>query len=433
MRFAVLAPHHLASVVNWRYKGLAPMVSPTNALRRVFKVWKPKKRSGSAEGGTHSNRTSSTLLSPPATPASSSAPSSSSSSSPSSPPVSVYANSAIKSVSSSSSITLSNEFPTSPSAPQKLDPVLQLELSKLTGQIKGTLPQSYNSIELPGSSATDVRRGEWIPEGTEKSQFVVIKSWRINQGDGDCYPRAVRRMVREVRDWQGLHHPNILPLLGWKIEGPIWCQPCIVTPYCKAGDLAHLLKPTPPKETPSNAERLRLVLQVGKTIAYLHALSPPAVHGNIDASNVLISDTGDALLSDFGSARVASAGKTGLTTEGALQGSARYQAPELYSQTVEDHDSAIPASDVYSFGCLVLHILSGVPPFPNVKKPRFIHERVCKGETSVRKDHLPVLTESAAVWELLGRCWNLDPTQRPTMPDVLKWLAEHEAYAPVTA
>lgn len=182
-------------------------------------------------------------------------------------------------------------------------------------------------------------------------------------------------MVREAIRWLSLSHKHILPLYGWKEEGPKQGYPCIVMPYMQKGDLASYIKR--PEPATSNMERLKLVsaqliqmdercrydwpdrvvlpidlqlCQVANALVYLH--KERVVHGDLKAQNVLIGDDNNALLCDFGAARVADAGKSGLTTGSQNAGTEGYKAPERY----EDNYKPDEASDVYSFGGLIVEV-----------------------------------------------------------------------------
>src|SRR5262249_48655597 len=76
-------------------------------------------------------------------------------------------------------------------------------------------------------------------------------------------------------------------------------------------------------------------------------------------SNILLDDQGVPHLTDFGLAK-RSDEDSDLTVTGEILGSPNYMAPEQANPKL---GSASPASDVYSIGAILYHLLTGRPPF----------------------------------------------------------------------
>ena len=81
------------------------------------------------------------------------------------------------------------------------------------------------------------------------------------------------------------------------------------------------------------------------------------VHRDIKPANVMLTPTGQVKVMDFGIARAA-ADTSGVTQTAAVIGTAAYLSPE---QARGDHVDA--RSDLYSTGCLLFELVTGVPPF----------------------------------------------------------------------
>ncbi|WP_214407693.1 serine/threonine-protein kinase [Pseudonocardia lacus] len=123
-------------------------------------------------------------------------------------------------------------------------------------------------------------------------------------------------------------------------------------------DLGALLAdgPLPPRRA------LRITAQVAAALADAHSIG--VVHRDVKPSNVLIrpaataADEDFVYLADFGIARNAAdvAGGTGETA--GVVGTLAYLAPERL-----DGEPAVPASDVYSLGCMLWALLTGAPPY----------------------------------------------------------------------
>ncbi|KAG9038145.1 hypothetical protein FRB95_002585 [Tulasnella sp. JGI-2019a] len=260
----------------------------------------------------------------------------------------------------------------------------------------------------------DVWRGKWAPpEGPEV--LVAIKRLRCvitsNQSSLTPEAQAARldaRLRREVAAWEKHSHPNIAPLLGYRSGD----EPLLITHFYKNGNLGTYLLANP------DAPRLKLIVGVANGLLHLHSLNPAVVHGDIKPDNMLVNDAGEAAFCDFGLARIQEL-RTGLTTSGYGQGGKGYLAPELL-----DGEGKTKASDVFAFGGLILHAVSGLSPFYNVSP----HKASLAVSTSrvPSKDQHPVINPRATIWDLMMRCWTKDPAGRPDMREVYSMLFEEE-------
>ncbi|KAG8912570.1 hypothetical protein FRC00_004244, partial [Tulasnella sp. 408] len=136
-------------------------------------------------------------------------------------------------------------------------------------------------------------------------------------------------------------------------------------------------------------------------------------HGNIKPGKVIVQDNLVAALYGFAFSKIYVEQHTGLTTSGRIGGTSGYQAREL----LED-EPAIPATDVYAFGGLILAAMSGKQPFWN-KRPVATIIAVFNDKTPEPKDH-PGLPADDPLWTLLFACWSGEPDNRPPMSMVLQ-------------
>lgn len=96
-----------------------------------------------------------------------------------------------------------------------------------------------------------------------------------------------------------------------------------------------------------------LAVQLLKILCYLHELSPPVLHRDIKPSNLILGDDRKIYLVDFGAVQEQGA-MEGVTFT--VVGTAGYAPLEQF------WGRAVPASDIYSFGATLIHILTGVAP-----------------------------------------------------------------------
>lgn len=99
--------------------------------------------------------------------------------------------------------------------------------------------------------------------------------------------------------------------------------------------------------------RIHLALQIAKGILALHSASPPIIHRDIKSSNVLIDEKWNAKLGDFG-----------LALRGHIEDMLKSSTPPAGTMGYLDPEYETPSdlstkTDVFSFGILLLEIISG--------------------------------------------------------------------------
>ncbi|KAG9033662.1 hypothetical protein FRB95_014550 [Tulasnella sp. JGI-2019a] len=185
----------------------------------------------------------------------------------------------------------------------------------------------------------DIYRGRWTPPDPNPPHEVAIKrliNFASPEERDETEVKLTKRLLREVRVLRVLHHPNVLPFLGFQRSPEI----CLVSPWYANGNVAHYLE-----KNPETADRLLLAFQIASGLTYLHLQS--IVHGNLKPSNILINPEGEAVVSDFSQSWIAEAQDSALTTSNGLTGDPRYMAPEVDTEPSS-------AGDMYSFAMVTL-------------------------------------------------------------------------------
>ncbi|HUJ43268.1 MAG TPA: protein kinase [Opitutaceae bacterium] len=161
---------------------------------------------------------------------------------------------------------------------------------------------------------------------------------------------ALRRFQLEAAAAAGLQHPNIVAIHDY---GEVDGQPYYAMDLVTGRNLAELCdgRPLPARRA---AELLHLL---AGAVQYAHQCG--IAHRDLKPSNVLIDEQGRPRISDFGLAkRIDSA--AGVTAVGQALGSPSYTSPE---QAGSRGGSIGIASDVYSLGALLYHLVTGRAPF----------------------------------------------------------------------
>ncbi|KAL3377833.1 hypothetical protein AABB24_003969 [Solanum stoloniferum] len=236
-------------------------------------------------------------------------------------------------------------------------------------------------------------------KGTYCSQEVAIKVLKPENLNMDM----VKEFSQEVFIMRKIRHKNVVQFIGACTRPP---NLCIVTEFMTRGSIYTFLhKQRGAFKLPT---LLKVAIDVSKGMSYLHQNN--IIHRDLKTANLLMDEHGVVKVGDFGVARVQT--QTGVMT--AETGTYRWMAPEVIEHKPYDHKA-----DVFSFGIVMWELLTGEIPYAYLTPLQAAIGVVQQGlRPTIPKSTHPKLAE------LLEKCWQQDPTQRPDFSEILDILKQ---------
>lgn len=236
--------------------------------------------------------------------------------------------------------------------------------------------------------------------------------------------QGIREFLTEIDVITNVKHPNLVELIGCCVEGS---NRILVYEYLKNSSLDRAL-------LGSNSEpadftwsiRSTICLGVAQGLAYLHEeIASPIVHRDIKASNILLDKNYVPKIGDFGLAKLFPDNVTHISTR--VAGTTGYLAPE-YAW----HGQLTKKADIYSFGILILEIVSGTSSSRSIlMDDKVLLEKAWELYEAERLKELvdPALVdypeeEVIRYIKVALFCLQAAAARRPTMPQVVTMLSK---------
>ncbi|XP_023521500.1 probable LRR receptor-like serine/threonine-protein kinase At1g51880 [Cucurbita pepo subsp. pepo] len=225
-----------------------------------------------------------------------------------------------------------------------------------------------------------------------------------------------------------LHHCNLVSLLGYCDEGD---HRALIYEYMANGSLEQYVSN---RNTNSNMNvlswvgRVLIAVDVARGLEYLHnGCKPPIIHRDLKPANILLDKTMHAKIADFGLSRTfLTENQSRLLTR--LAGTPGYLDPITHT-----HGNVNKQSDVYSFGIIMLELITGQPAVTKSSQGNFYLLNWV--ESVIRTGDIEHIVDSKlggdfdknSAWkiiELAMSCTQPNAVQRPDMSHVLEELKE---------
>ncbi|XP_030587052.1 interleukin-1 receptor-associated kinase 4 isoform X1 [Archocentrus centrarchus] len=200
-----------------------------------------------------------------------------------------------------------------------------------------------------------------VYKGLLNNKPVAVK--KIKPVDDMPLDKLQDQFNQEIQTLKVLKHENLVDMVGFSCDEQ---HLCLVYTFMANGSLLDRLACFEGSPPLSWHQRCLIAEGTARALEYLHCNHH--VHRDVKSANILLDENFVAKISDFGLTR-ASAKRTSTTmmTE-RIVGTRAYMAPEALRGEIT------PKSDVFSFGVVLLEILSGLPPADENREPQFLME-----------------------------------------------------------
>ncbi|KAI9128757.1 hypothetical protein K1719_000240 [Acacia pycnantha] len=160
-----------------------------------------------------------------------------------------------------------------------------------------------------------------------------------------------REFQTEAELLMTIHHRNLVSFIGYCDDDN---KMALIYEYMANGNLKNSLS-----DKNSNSltwqKRLEIAIDAGQGLEYLHhGCKPPIIHRDVKTANILLNENLEAKIADFGLSKVFKNDNT--NSESEVMGTTGYLDPEYYKSRKLNEKS-----DIYSFGIVILELITGQP------------------------------------------------------------------------
>ncbi|KAF8061186.1 hypothetical protein N665_1212s0012 [Sinapis alba] len=289
----------------------------------------------------------------------------------------------------------------------------------------------YTMEDLLKASAETLGRGTLgsTYKAVMESGFIVT----VKRLKNARYPR-MEEFKRHVEILGQLRHPNLVSLRAYFQAKE---ERLLVYDYFPNGSLFTLIHGT---RASGNGKPLhwtsclKIAEDLASALLYIHQ-NPGLTHGNLKSSNVLLGPDFESCLTDYGLSTLHDPDSAEETSAVSLF----YKAPECR----DPRRASTQPADVYSFGVLLLELLTGRTPFQDLVQEygsdisRWVRavreEETESGEEPTSSGNEASEEKLQALLSIANVCVTIQPESRPVMREVLKMVRDARAEAPFSS
>ena len=280
----------------------------------------------------------------------------------------------------------------------------------------------YALIEKVSITQNEIGRGSYgvvydaVYGGT---QCVAKEIHDILIGEGINNNVVVESFIKEINILSTLRHPNIVYFFGVHFRDGSQIPVLIVERmWMSLGNLLEEQSSIPP------VIKVHILHDVACGLKFLHNQDPPVMHRDLTANNILVSKNMEAKITDLGLAKALEAiSKEQLST---APGNTAHMPPEAL-QSKPEYSTKL---DIFSFGCVSLHVLTQQFPMPISDRFESSQENketfIMIHEWKRRQEYVKMIkVQYAYLVDLILSCIKNQPEYRPDADHVCKWIENY--------
>ncbi|XP_073023646.1 cysteine-rich receptor-like protein kinase 46 isoform X1 [Primulina eburnea] len=306
----------------------------------------------------------------------------------------------------------------------------KIEMQMVSDTINRSLQFKYSTLEKATENFTDSHKigqggfGEVFQGTLQDGREIAIKHLFLTENTRN------QEISNEIDIIGQAHHPNLVRFLGYCFT---YTDGYLVYEYLPNKSLDLILFDQERKKELTWKKRLGIITGTAEGLQYMHQdCQVQIIHRDIKASNILLDMKLRPKIADFGLARLNSTDQM----EGipAIAGTFGYMAPEYLVE-----GRLTEKVDVYSYGVLVLEIISGE------RNNKYQHDDSLDTLVTMAWKHYQIDKVASIIDSMLGieafnevqriveialLCTQESPDLRPTMGRVVEFLAKKELILP---
>ncbi|RHZ80766.1 hypothetical protein Glove_132g102 [Diversispora epigaea] len=297
-----------------------------------------------------------------------------------------------------------NEFDKWASGDREIDKFIQqiqLSANKYQGIIEWIpFDRLENVTYLAKGGFGTVYKADWLDGFITFSDEVY---WRRNGKQGVCLksldnPTNKNDFLQEIKNQLKFRGKRSIAIYGIT-KNSTENEYMMVMNYAEYGSLRKLLNNSFEKLTWQRKSFILSTIINGLTNIHVMGL----MHKDLHSGNIVNQSFTLSYITDFGLCKP--------VTENDLEkiyGVIPYMAPETLSR-----GEYTQASDIYSFGMVMLEVLTSYPPYYNIPHNENLVMEICKGLKPEFKCEIPQFFKKT-----MEKCWNSEPLNRPTAKEL---------------